>query len=182
MLNNEHTGRQQVTEKITDEYQTDERLSRINEKTLAWCGICAIFYVVIRIIYVGFKGKLAVEELALLGVMSLCIVFSECANRVCTVPTVLGMRLNTEKTKKARLQRMLLYAADSAALAVFISILTLVFDVKELSINAIKGCLGELLVSFVVFFIITYIWTELKVRRYNKHIKVMEEDENNLDD
>ena len=57
---------QKLADKITQAYPVDERVSAVNDKGLAACGIIAIFYVIGRIIYVGIKGGLALPELVLL--------------------------------------------------------------------------------------------------------------------
>ena len=65
--------RKKLAKKLRGAYETDERLDAVNTQGLAACGMIAILYVIVRIIYVGFHGGLALPELVLLFLMGLAI-------------------------------------------------------------------------------------------------------------
>ena len=55
--------RKNLAKKLRGAYETDERMDAVNTQGLAACGMIAILYVMVRIIYVGVHGGLALPDL-----------------------------------------------------------------------------------------------------------------------
>ena len=184
-MNNNYTERQQkMADKITAAYPVDERVSAVNDKGLAACGVIAIFYSIGRIVYVGFKGSLALPELILLLVMVAAMTMVERQNHVYNCPkTIIGGKpLDTGMTKKARKSRMLYYLGDSVVFAVIMSVITFFGDKNSRNIVSMAVEFG---VCLVICFLLDYFLEERKVRKYNEYMNSLcgeEDDKNDLSD
>lgn len=151
---------------------TDERLIEVNNRGLAAAGIIAIFYCIGMIIYKGVaKEELAVNELILLLVMVGATYFVELKNHVYDIPKAFGHQLNTAETRSARLSRIKYYLLDSLVFATVLGVLSLL-DEKLSIVDSLIEFGG----SFVVSFVIDFIWREFMVKRYNKYMKSLEDD------
>lgn len=82
--------RKNLAKKLRGAYETDERLDAVNTQGLVACGMIAILYVIVRIIYVGVHGGLALPELVLLFLMGLAIWKVNRQHKVHKLPTVFG--------------------------------------------------------------------------------------------
>ena len=121
-------------EQMVERYKADERTAQVNEKGLAACGVAAIFYVTFRIIYVGFRGGLAVPELVLLFVMAAMMSLVKKKNNLQELPVLFGRRL--DPAPEAFPKRLLLYVLSALRLSVAWTLL----DV------AVRGC-GDVLAA-----------------------------------
>ena len=167
---------QKIAEKIVETYPVDERVSAVNNKGLAACGVIAILYCIGRIIYVGFaKDNLALPEFVLLIVMVVAITFVERRNHVYNFPkTMSGREINTEPTKKGKKKRILYYFEDSAVFAAAMTAATYIFekDSREFSTLA-----AEFATCIIILFLLDFILTENQVKGYNKYLKSLDEDD-----
>lgn len=85
-----------------------------------------------------------------------------------------GEELSAEKTRKAKLKRMFLYAKESIVSAIVFRILSVAMDyfLKEQTITwnleffIIQ--LPTIILTFIVFFIVDAIYKELRIKKYNK--------------
>ena len=168
---------QKLADKITQAYPVDERVSAVNDKGLAACGIIAIFYVIGRIIYVGIKGDLALPELILLFVMVAAITFVNGKNHVYNIPTTILSRrpLDTEPTKKAKKKRLLYYLGDSAIFATAMSAFTFIFEKDSRHFTEI---ITEFVICFIISYVFDYFLEERKVKKYNEYMKTLDDEEN----
>lgn len=178
-----YTGfKKKIADKLTTEYDTDERLAGVSNQVFASFGIFSFFYFVGRLIYVGFAHReLALPELLMILLCFLLLWVSEKENNIYSFPTYLGKKLNTGTDKRAKKSRVLLYLGDSAAFALFLCVIGIISDGvpsgKEWIDTAIVFA-----IELAVMFLFSYLTTEHKVKKYNAYQKQLEEEENNLDD
>ena len=166
-----------MQEKITKRYPVDERISQVNEKRLAVCGVIAIFYVIIRLIYVGFQGELALPELILLFLMAGAMAMVDRKNNIHELPRFLGRPL--DPAPSARGKRIGMYLLAAAGLAASWAAMDYICGVVRWD-APIKGVLADTGICVVVFFLFNLIIGESKVRKYNCYMKQAEEEENDL--
>lgn len=157
----------------------DERTSMVSEKGLAACGVIAIFYVFIRIMYVGFHGGLALPELVLLFIMVFAIKRVNHQNKVFPLPTVMGKALDPAPNAKGK--RIALYALKALPLAVSWTVIDMLTDVTGQS-----GGLRQLMTDFISMFIVAFVFdtiiNEISIKKYNAHSAELDDMENDLSD
>lgn len=181
MKNNE-AMRKDLAQKMKTAYpHADERTSMVSEKGLAACGVIAIFYVFIRITYVGFHGDLAVPELVLLFVMLFAINRVNHQNKVYPIPTIFGKSLDPSPGAKGK--RIALYALNALPLALSWALLDMFLftDIMERS-NGISQFIIDFTGMFIVAFIADTILNENSIKKYNKYYALLEAEENDLSD
>lgn len=181
MKNNEAMRKNLIQKMKTAYPHADERTSMVSEKGLAACGVIAIFYVMIRIVYVGFKGGLAVPELVLLFVMLFAINIVNHQNKVYPIPTIFGKSLDPSPEAKGK--RIALYALNALPLALSWALLDMFLftDITEQS-NSISQFIIDFSAMFVVAFIVDTILNENSIRKYNNYSAQLEAEENDLSD
>lgn len=171
-------SQQKTADKIRKAYPTDERISQVNEKRLAVAGVIAVFYVIVRIIYVGFKGGLAVPELVLLFLMVLAMWGVELQNNVHALPKHFGKELDPAPAARGR--RIGFYALAAALLAGTWTAAAHFLNIAAWKAEGPAGFVCDLLISFAVIFLINLLLGEWKVRSYNRYQKQLEAEENDL--
>lgn len=178
-----YTGfKKKIADRLTAEYETDERLGGIYNQTLSNFGVFSVLYFIGRIFYVAFAHhKPAIAEIVMLALFFLLMWADEKENNIYSFPTFMGKKLNTGTDKKAKKSRVLLYLGDSAAFALFLCVVEIISDGvpsgKEWIDTAIVFA-----IELAVMFLFSYLTTEHKVKKYNAYQKQLEEEENNLDD
>ena len=95
--------RKKPAKKLRGAYETDERMGAVNTQGLAACGMIAILYVIVRIIYVGFHGGLALPELVLLFLMGIAIRKVNRQHKVHKLPTVFGKVVDPSPKARGKL-------------------------------------------------------------------------------
>ena len=173
-MNNYTQKQQKLADKITQAYP-DEREQAVNDKGLAACGVVAIFYVIVRIIYVGIKGGLALPELVLLFLMVLAMTVVKRKNNVYELPksTLLGLPLDTSSTRKARITRILNYLGDSVIFGVVMGAFEFFLGHERNISDLVTG----FIIAVVISFIIDIIYGEIKVKKYNAYMKTLDDEE-----
>lgn len=179
MKNNE-AMRKDLAEKMKKAYPyADERTSMVSEKGFAACGVIAIFYVLIRIIYVGINGDLALPELVLLFIMVFAINRVNHQNKVFPLPNIMGKAL--DPAPSARGKRLALYALNALPLAISWTVIDMLTDVTGQS-----GGFRQLIIDFISMFTVAFVFDsivyEKSVRKYNAHLAELEAEENDLSD
>jgi len=168
-----------TADRMKNAYPMDERTMQVNEKRLALCGVIAIFYVVVRVIYVGFHGELAVPELVLLFLMVAAMTLIDRKNDVHSLPQFMGRTLDPKPSARGkRIGQYLLGAMLLAASWTAMDYFGAFVGWNE----PVKGALVDFGISTVIFFLFDLILGEYKVRKYNSYMAKMEAEENNLDD
>lgn len=181
--NKNYSGMQKkAADKIASAYQTDERISRVNETGLAACGVVAIIYVVARIIYIGFKGEIALAELVLLALMGIALGITNSKNKVYTIPTFFGKQLDISQNSHGLINRMKWYLAEAAFFATTWSALDIFLEVTEFTKSVVMDTVINFGITLIVVFVLDLIIYEPKVKKYNNYLSQLEEDENNLED
>ncbi len=140
----------------------DERAAAANTAGLALCGCAAICYVAVRIIWVGFHGKLAIPELVLLFVMVGLLALANMKSGVAKLPRVFGKELSA--APQDRLKRIGMYALESAVISVAWTIL------DSLTEKLFGNFIVDFLVCFVICFVIALLIGEFQVKRYLKQL------------
>ena len=166
---------QKLADKITQAYPTDEREQAVNDKSLAACGVIAIFYVIVRIIYVGIKGGLALPELVLLFLMVFAMTVVKRKNNFYEPPKsmFLALSLDTSSTRKAKTTRILNYLGDSVIFGVVMVAFEFFLDHERDISNLVTG----FIIAVVISFIIDIIYGEIKVKKYNAYMKTLDDEE-----
>lgn len=180
MKYNEMTTAQKMTaDRLTANYQLDERTMQVNEKRLAICGVIAIFYVAVRIVYVGFQGNLAVPELVLLFLMFAAGTLVDRRNEIHALPQFMGRTLDPKPA--ARPKRIGMYLLGALLLSASWTAMDYFGNLIGWS-EPVQGVLADIAISTAVFFLIDLIFGEWKVSRYNRYLAKMEAEENDLSD
>ena len=166
-----------MQEKMTERYPVDERISQVSEKRLAVCGAIAMMYAAVRIIYVGFRGELAVPELVLLFLMVGAMALIDRKNDVYELPRFFGRPLDPKPS--ARGKRCGVYLLAAAGLAGSWAAADYFCNVFHWGTPE-TGILADFAVCTVIFFLIDFVWGEHKVKQYNKYQAKLEAEENDL--
>ncbi|MCQ2433674.1 MAG: hypothetical protein MJ062_00360 [Oscillospiraceae bacterium] len=148
----------------------DERVGLVATNGLALCGAAAFIYVVVRIIWCGIHGALAVPELVLLGIMALCIYLNNRANNVANLPRIFGIQLSA--APQDRMKRFGLYAAEAFAFSLVCGLL------DYLASHDFSDTWKAALISFVVVFLLNIVMNELAVKRYLAQLTRLNAEEN----
>lgn len=170
-------AQKKTADRIRKAYPTDERVSRVNEKRLAVAGVIAIFYVIVRIIYVGFHDGLAVPELVLLFLMVLAMWGVDLQNDVHELPRFFGKQL--DPAPSARGKRFLIYLGASALLAGTWAAADYFTGLTGWD-SRLAGTAIDFGITFAVCFLLTAFAGERKVRSYNRLMQQMQDEENDL--
>ena len=178
MKYSEMTPMQQKTaDKIRKACPTDERTSQVNEKRLAVAGVIAIFYVIVRIIYVGFHDELALPELVLLFLMVFAMWGVDLQNNVHELPRFFNRTL--DPAPSARGKRFLIYLASSAFLAGTWTAADYLTGIVGWE-NKIIGFVIDFGIMLAVCFLLTAFSGERKVKAYNRYQAQLDAEENDL--
>ena len=179
MKNNE-AMRKDLADKMKTKYpNVDERTSMVSEKGFAACGVIALFYVFIRLIYVGIHGELALPELVLLFIMVFAINRVNHQNKVFPLPTIMGKSLDPAPHAKGK--RIALYALNALPLAVSWTVIDMLTDVTGQS-GGFRQMITDFISMFIVAFIFDTIVYEKSVKKYNAHSAELDSMENDLSD
>lgn len=158
-------------------YVEDERIKTINQKGLAACGAVAIFYSLGKILYMGFaKNKLALPELILFLIFSAIIWFNNIKNNNYDFSEY-GKKYDTSLTGEGKRSRLKKYAVHNLMFAVTFTAADLIFlgDVFSKSIW-LEGAL-TFIGLYIIGFTVDYLVNENKVKKYNKFMDSLEEQE-----
>ncbi|MBR5371613.1 MAG: hypothetical protein IK130_05295 [Oscillospiraceae bacterium] len=166
-----------MQEKLTQKYPVDERTAQVNEKRLAVCGVVAIFYVVVRIIYVGFHGELAVPEIVLLFLMLICMIGVDRQNEVHTLPQFMGKPL--DPSPAARGKRIGIYLLTGLGLAGSWTAMDYFGSIVGWTDRTL-GTIADFAIIGTVCFVLNFIVEERKVKSYNRYMAKLEAEENDL--
>lgn len=153
----------------------DEREKSTNEKALAGAAVCAILFDIVMMIYYIVNNDImkSIPYIIQLVLMGIVISMIKTRNNDFQIPrTYSGRQICTEQTSHGKLNRCLYYFTDSIVFAV-------VFAAFEylISKDSITSAVISLGAMFVVSFIIDYVSCERKVKKYNKLLNSMEDDE-----
>lgn len=170
-------AQKKAADKIRSAYPTDERVSAVNEKRMAAAGAIAILYVIVRIIYVGFRGELALPELVLLFLMVFVMWGIDLQNSVHELPKFFGKEL--DPAPSARAKRFLIYLASSAFLAGSWTAVDYFSGLIERE-NKLAGAAVDFGIGLVICLLLTAFCGERKVKGYNRYQQQLEAEENDL--
>ena len=150
--------RKNLAKKLRGAYETDERLDAVNTQGLAACGMIAILYVTVRIIYVGLAIRKVNRQ-----------------HKVHKLPTVFGKVV--DPSPKARGKRLGLYTLNGAALALTWSLMDLFGDITGQGM-----CVRQFAIDFMMMLVISFLMdlviSERKIQKYNAYIARLEAEEN----
>ena len=182
-----YTGfKKKIADRLTAEYETDERLGGIYNQTLSNFGVFSVLYFIGRIFYVAFAHhKPAIAEIVMLALFFLLMWADEKENNIYSFPTFMGKKLNTGTDKKAKKSRVLLYLGESLIFGVVVVALDLATDIAKggtPSVRELIVAIASFIVATAALFLFNYLTTERKIKKYNAYQKQLEEEENNLDD
>lgn len=164
-----------ANEQMVDLYKTDERTAQVNEKGLAACGVAAIFYVTIRIIYVGFHGELAVPELVLLFVMVAMMSLVKRKNHLHELPVLFGKRL--DPSPEAFPKRLLLYVLSALRLSVAWTLMDVFANITGL--DSVPLTVGlDLTLGTLIFALFDMLINEKQIRAYRSEQAKLDAEEN----
>lgn len=162
--------------RIAHDMNQEELAKRVGV-TRQTIGMIAILYVIVRIIYVGFHGGLALPELVLLFLMGLAIRKVNRQHKVHKLPAVFGKVV--DPSPKARGKRLGLYALNGAALALICSLMELFGDITGQGM-----CVRQFAIAFMMTLVISFLMdlviSERKIQKYNAYIARLEAEENDL--
>lgn len=164
-------------EQMVESYKADERTAQVNEKGLAACGVAAIFYVTFRIIYVGFRGGLAVPELVLLFVMAAMMSLVKKKNNLQELPVLFGRRL--DPAPEAFPKRLLLYVLSALRLSVAWTLLDVFGKVTGLDSMPLTVVM-DLTLGTLIFALIDMLINEKQIRAYRREQARLDAEENRL--
>lgn len=164
-----------ANEQMVDLYKTDERTAQVNEQGLAACGVAAIFYVTIRIIYVGFHGELAVPELVLLFVMVAMMSLVKRKNHLHELPVLFGKRL--DPSPEAFPKRLLLYVLSALRLSVAWTLMDVFANITGLD-SAPLTVVMDLTLGTLIFALFDMLINEKQIRAYRSEQAKLDAEEN----
>ncbi|MCR5306500.1 MAG: hypothetical protein K6E36_08390 [Oscillospiraceae bacterium] len=171
-------AQQKTADKLRKAASGDERVAQVSEKRLAIAGVIAVFYVVVRILYVGFRGELAVPELVLLFLMVLAMWGVDLQNGVHELPKHFGKELDPAPAARGR--RIGFYALAAALLSASWTAADHFLNIFAWKAAGAYGFVTDALIGFAVFFLFNLLSGEWKVRRYNRYMQKLEAEENDL--
>ncbi len=166
------TWKERASEKILRTVPHDERISAVNNQGMAYCGMAAFAYVVIRLLYCGIKGAFALPEFVLLMLMAYILLHNARKNGICNLPVIMGKTLNPDK--KAVWSRMGLYALDAAIFAACFALIMLLQD------HSVAGFLLSFFMGFFMDFVFQMAVKEPVVRKYRKQQEMLDAEENDM--
>lgn len=157
----------------------DERTAVVNKSALAVCGIIALIYCIIKIVYCLLCGKSAVSETILLFVLLLVTTKVQDKNLLYPPPIIYGKTL--DPSPSAKIKRIGWYILNSLPITI---ILPIADAILKISGNPPK--ILQLIIDFVIMFVIAFlsdlIPNEITIKKYNKLNAQLDEDENDLSD
>ncbi len=164
--------REKVEEKVYD-----ERTQKISQNGLAICGVISIFYVIGRIIYMGFvKDRLALPEIILLLVFCAVLSFNDLKNNNFDFSEY-DKKYDTSPTKEGKRNRFKRYALHSLVFAFAFATMDIIFlgDIfsKKIWLEGIITFVSMYATSFIIDSLVG----EHKVKKYNKFMDSLEDDE-----
>lgn len=164
-----------ANEQMVDLYKTDERTAQVTEQGLAACGVAAIFYVTIRIIYVGFHGELALPELVLLFVMVAMMSLVKRKNHLHELPVLFGKRL--DPSPEAFPKRLLLYVLSALRLSVAWTLMDVFANITGLD-SAPLTVVMDLTLGTLIFALFDMLINEKQIRAYRSEQAKLDAEEN----
>ena len=95
-------------------------------------------------------------------------------NHIYDIPrSCTGKTLDTGTDKKSRKSRIKLYAVDSLFLAAMFNVINLVVDTKF----SVSSAVLDVVIGFAVSIVIDYLLHEHIIKKYNKYIDTLENDD-----
>lgn len=157
----------------------DERTSAVTNEGFAVCGAVGMLYFIGRIFYVGaVKQTLAVPELVMIFVFTFIMWLNNRINKNFDFSDY-GNNFDTSLTKKGKRSRMKKYLLGTIPFVLVMTALDIFTDDISLGIfeSKILNVLLEFLMFFAIAFLIEYIPSERKVKRYNKYLDSLEDED-----
>ena len=164
----------------------DERQEKIATKSLAWAGFIAYLYTIIVMLFKLITSKDSsnvIFEVILLLIMTLTIFINNLINKDYDVPSNIRNKIlvtgNSKNNKKARL---FYYMRTSIIFPLIYIIIYSAWRGKDkfpiiIESSNILTFIINYVVVYIVIFIAKIVWHEWNVKRYNDHIKFLEEDD-----
>ena len=159
----------------------DERQQKSNATVIACALVFGVAFDFIMMIYYFFTKNIekAYPYVAQLVIMSIGCLLASLGSKEVQPPTIFISRrsVNTDKTTRAFLSRIAWCMLDSLVFTVVITLLDVYVDGK------ITGSLiSDGIIMFCIITIMDSMICEIKVRRYRKHLAILDAEENNLED
>lgn len=164
----------------------DERQEKIATKSLAWAGFVAYFYTIIIMLFKLIKTKDSsniIFEVILLLIMTLTIFINNLINKDYDVPSnIKNKRLLTGNSKDDKKARLLYYMRTSIVFPLIYMVIYTSWRGKDkfpiiIESSNILTFIINYILAYIIIFIAEILWHEWNVKRYNNHIKSLEEDD-----
>lgn len=167
--------------KNTNGYVQDEREIQNNDKALAGaavvsmiCNFGLIFYGALND---DFKtGTIAVIQLILMGLV--VAIIKRKKGDIDIPTTISGKKVSTEMTKKGKLNRIGYCALESLAFCIGYTLIDVLLS-SDLFIPALAV---QFAILFAISFVFEYLLLKSKVRKYNKLMAELENEDEDIDE
>lgn len=165
-------NKEKLETQITD--GVDERVKQANDSALAAVGIVSIFCVLISLLYRLYTDQNPLPDLISVVVMMITYTVVNSKNHIYDIPrSFTGKTLDTGTDKKCRKSRIKFYALDSLVFAAMFTVIDLVVDTKF----SVSSAVLDVVIGFAVSMVIDYLLHEHTIKKYNKYIDTLENDD-----
>lgn len=165
----------------TNGYIQDEREIQNNDKALAGAAVVSMLCNVGLMFYGAlnddFKtGTIAVIQLILMGLV--VAIIKRKKGDIDIPTTITGKKVSTEMTKKGKLNRIGYCALESLGFCIGYTLI----DVLLSSDLSIPGLAVQFVILFIVSFVFEFLLLKSKVRKYNKLMAQLDNDDDDIDE
>lgn len=165
-------NKEKLETQITD--GVDERVKQANDSALAAVGIVSIFCVLISLLYRLYTDQNPLPDLISVVVMMITYTVVNSKNHIYDIPrSFTGKTLDTGTDKKSRKSRIKFYALDSLVFAAMFTVIDLVVDTKF----SVSSAVLDVVIGFAVSMVIDYLLHGHTIKKYNKYIDTLENDD-----
>lgn len=165
----------------TNGYVQDEREIQNNDKALAGAAVVSIICNFGLMIYGLVKDDLRTGGIALIQIILMGIVIAIIKRKKgdINIPTTIsGKKVSTEMTKKGRLNRIGYCALESLGFCIGYTLI----DVLLSSDLFIPGLAVQFVILFIVSFVFEFLLLKSKVKKYNKLMAELENEDEDIDE
>ncbi len=165
----------------TNGYVQDEREIQNNDKALAGAAVVSIICNVGLMIYGLVRDNMVIGTIGIIQLCLMGLVIAIIKNRKDNIDlpkTIGGKTVSTEMTKKGLLNRIGYCILDSIVFCISYTLIDILltngFSVSELVI--------QFVILFAISFIIEFINVQYKVKKYNKLMAQLDNDDDDIDE
>lgn len=165
----------------TNGYVQDEREIQNNDKALAGAAVVSIICNFGLMIYGLVKDDLKTGVIALIQIILMGIVIAIIKRKKgdINIPTTIsGKKVSTEMTKKGKLNRIGYCALESLGFCIGYTLI----DVLLSSDLFIPGLAVQFVILFIVSFVFEFLLLKSKVKKYNKLMAELENEDEDIDE